>query len=99
MTPIQLQEFVERHGQEETAKALGSSQAAISKAVRSGRIILVSEIQPGLFQGLELKGFPSGGDRETPRLDLEEILSQIASHGQSSVPAGDSSSSPQKFSP
>lgn len=99
MTPIHLQKFVEKHGQEETAKALGSSQAAISKAVRSGRLILVSEIQPGLFQGLELKGFPCGGDRETPRLDLAEILSQIAPNGQSYVPAGDSSSSPGSVAP
>lgn len=84
MTPIQLHEFVDRHGQEEAAKVLGSSQAAISKAIKSGRLILISEERPGCFTGVELKGFPSGGDREKPRLDLEEILSQITKVGESS---------------
>lgn len=92
MTPIQLHEFVDRHGQDEAAKVLGSSQAAISKAIKSGRLILVSEDQPGCFSGFELKGFPSGGDREKPRLDLEEILSQITKVGQSAVGAVNTSS-------
>lgn len=79
MTPILLHEFVELHGQDQAAKALGSSQAAISKAVRSDRLILISESSLGFFAGIELKGFPSGGGREKARLDLEEILSQITS--------------------
>lgn len=77
MTPIQLHEFVDKHGQDEAAKVLGASQAAISKAIRSGRLILVSEDRPGFFTGVELKGFPSGGDREKARLDLEEIVDQF----------------------
>lgn len=90
MAPIQLHEFVDKHGQDRAAKVLGSSQAAISKAIRSGRVILISEAQPGYFTGVELKGFPSGGDREKPRLDLEEILSQITKNGESADGAGDS---------
>lgn len=82
MTPILLHEFVGQHGQDEAAKALGSSQAAISKAIKSGRLILISEARPGFYTGVELKGFPSGGDREKPRLDLEEILIQITRLGQ-----------------
>ena len=82
MTPIQLYEFVDMHGQDEAAKVLGSSQAAISKAIKSGRLILISEERPGCFTGVELKGFPSGGYREKPRLDLVEILSQITKFGE-----------------
>lgn len=92
MTPIQLHEFVDLHGQDEAAKVLGSSQAAISKAIKAGRLILISEEHPGCFTGVELKGFPSGGDREKPRLDLEEILSQITKVGESDVGAVDASS-------
>lgn len=92
MTPIQLHEFVDRHGQDEAAKVLGSSQAAISKAIKSGRLILISEDRPGCFTGVELKSFPSGGDREKPRLDLEEILSQITRAGETTVGAVNSSS-------
>ncbi|MGU9830208.1 Cro/CI family transcriptional regulator [Pseudomonas sp. LF242] len=93
MTPIQLHEFVDLHGQDQVAKVLGSSQAAISKAIKAGRLILISEERPGCFFGVELKGFPSGGEREKPRLDLEEILSQITKVGESAVPAVDASSS------
>lgn len=92
MTPIQLHEFVDQHGQDEAAKVLGSSQAAISKAIKAGRLILISEDRPGCFTGVELKGFPSGGDREKPRLDLEEILSQIIRVGESTVCAVNPSS-------
>lgn len=95
MTPIQLHEFVDRHGQDEAAKVLGSSQAAISKAIKAGRLILISEERPGFFTGVELKGFPSGGDREKPRLDLEEILSQIIRVGESTVGAVNPSSAQQ----
>lgn len=92
MTPIQLHEFVDRHGQDEAAKALGSSQAAISKAIKAGRLILISEERPGFFTGVEVKGFPSGGDREKARLDLEEIVSQFTRLAQSSEGAVNSSS-------
>ncbi|MBI6911681.1 Cro/CI family transcriptional regulator [Pseudomonas palleroniana] len=95
MTPIQLHEFVDRHGQDEAAKVLGSSQAAISKAIKAGRLILISEESPGRFTGVELKGFPSGGDREKPRLDLEEILSQIIRSGESALGAVNPSSTQQ----
>lgn len=95
MMPIKLHEFVDKHGQDEAAKALGASQAAISKAIKSGRLILVSEERPGFFTGVELKGFPSGGDREKARPDLEEIVSQLTRLAQSSEAAVNSSSAAQ----
>ncbi|WP_024690138.1 Cro/CI family transcriptional regulator [Pseudomonas tremae] len=87
MTPIKLHAFVKKVGQEEAAKALGASQAAISKALKSGRVILVSEGLPGFFCGLELKGFPSGGEREKSRLDLEEIVIQMPELSQCGIDA------------
>ena len=82
MTPIPLSVFVEDKGQDEAAKALGSSQAAICKALKSGRVILVHEDEPGIFSALELKGFPASGPSQKPRPDLEQILAQIARFGQ-----------------
>lgn len=93
MTPIPLSAFVEAKGQGEAAKSLGSSQAAICKALKSGRVILVSEDEPGVFSALELKGFPASGPSQKPRPNLEQIVGQIARFGQGFAVAVHSSSS------
>lgn len=77
MSPIPLAEFVSVHGQSDAAKALGTTQAAISKAARSGRHIFVQEKPCGGFEAVELKGFPCSGDSRS-RLDLDSIVSVIA---------------------
>lgn len=77
MTPVQLADFVGQHGQEEAAKRLGTSQAAISKAIRSGRQILVRSRAGGRLEAFEVKSFPSGGAADRPRADLELIMSSI----------------------
>ncbi|WP_181263117.1 Cro/CI family transcriptional regulator [Pseudomonas aeruginosa] len=46
-----LAEFVGRFGQEGAAQALGASQAAISKALRSKRLIIVAPAMGGRFRG------------------------------------------------
>ncbi|HBO5614781.1 Cro/CI family transcriptional regulator [Pseudomonas aeruginosa] len=78
-----LAEFVGRFGQEGAAQALGASQAAISKALRSKRLIIVAPAMGGGFEATELKRFPSGGGRPravpsvpmaTSSADLEPIL-------------------------
>ncbi|WP_440467142.1 Cro/CI family transcriptional regulator [Pseudomonas sp. YH-1] len=63
MTGQTLSAFVDRYGQEGAAKALGLSQAAISKALKAQRIILIIQSQGGGFEAAELKRFPSGGGR------------------------------------
>ncbi|NWL48381.1 hypothetical protein DM819_21565 [Pseudomonas hunanensis] len=78
MTPVQLADFVGRHGQEEAAKKLGTSQAAISKAIRSGRKIVVRSRVGGSLEAFELKSFPCSGSVSRPRADLELIMSVIA---------------------
>lgn len=78
MKPIPLSAFVKEKGQDEAAKFLGSSQTAICKALKTGRLILVNEDQPGIFSALELKSFPSSGPHQKPRPNLEQIVEQIA---------------------
>lgn len=87
MTPILLSEFVEPLGQAEAAKKLGSSQVAISKALKANRLILVSTDSQGSISSFEIKGFPGGGSREKARLDLEQILIQIRTIDQSGDPS------------
>lgn len=74
MTPIPLTVFVGQHGQEEVAKQLGTSQAAISKAIKTGRCILVRILPNGRLDALELKSFPCGGSQSKTRVDLEHIV-------------------------
>ncbi|MBM0211847.1 Cro/CI family transcriptional regulator [Pseudomonas syringae group genomosp. 3] len=81
MTPIPLSVFVQDKGQDEAAKLLGSSQAAICKALKSGRLILVHEDHPGIFSAIELKGFPSSGLSQKARPNLEQIVEQISRFG------------------
>lgn len=95
MTPVPLSAFVHDHGQDEAARILGSSQTAISKALRAGRLILIAKDVSGAFSAVELKAFPSGGSREKSCLDLEEIVSQVRSFSQSADPAVNPSSMPQ----
>lgn len=82
MTPIFLSEFVDAKGQDEAAKSLGSSQAAICKALKTGRMIFVTEDAPGSFSAIELKGFPCSGPSQKPRPDPEQIVDQIGRLGQ-----------------
>lgn len=93
MTPILLTDFVADRGQDEAARILGSSQTTISKALKSGRLILVTEREPGVFSAVEFKGFPSGGAREKARLDLVDIVGQVSAVGQTAITAVNPSSS------
>lgn len=87
MTTLTLSEFVQPIGQAEAAKKLGSSQVAISKALRSERLIVVSSRADGSISSFEIKAFPCGGDRGKGRLNLEEIVTQIALIEQSGKPS------------
>ncbi|WP_099167741.1 Cro/CI family transcriptional regulator [Pseudomonas sp. ICMP 8385] len=95
MTPIPLSSFVEGIGQEEAAKSLGSSQTAICKALKTGRLIFVTEKPCGSFEAIELKGFPSAGPNHKARPDPEQILDQVARLAQASNMAVNSYSTQQ----
>lgn len=82
MTRIPLAEFAARKGQGEAAKILGTTQAAVSKAIKTGRYIFVHEKLSGVFEAIELKPFPSGGLAEKATADLESIVSLLSPQSQ-----------------
>lgn len=59
MNRILLPELVERIGQTAAAKRLDVSAPAIAKALKSGRVIFVTENEDGTMTGEELRPFPS----------------------------------------
>jgi Cro len=83
MSTTTLSDFVHPLGQAEAARMLGSSQVAISKALKSERLIVVSALPDGSVSSFEIKPFPSGGDRDKARLNLDEIIAQVCCLGES----------------
>ncbi len=59
MKQITLNELVEVRSQSEVARLLGVSAPAITKAIKSGRTILVTEHEDGTLEAEELRPFPS----------------------------------------
>lgn len=98
MSTTTLSDFVHPLGQAEAAKKLGSSQVAISKALKSERLIVVSSRSDGSFLSFEIKPFPSGGERDRARLNLEEIITQVGELSQSVEPSVHPSSTAQASS-
>jgi len=64
MEKIPLSEFVARNGQEKSAEVFMVRQSAISKALSSGRNIIVTIFENGKVSAEELKPFP--GNRKIP---------------------------------
>lgn len=58
MKKIPLNEYVEQHGQAKTAKEIGVTQGAISKALRSGRVIFLFS-DGKRVKAEEARAFPS----------------------------------------
>ncbi|MDF3932125.1 Cro/CI family transcriptional regulator [Pseudomonas citronellolis] len=59
MKRIPIKDFVAQKGQTEAAASLGVTQGAISKALRVGRDIYVTECDDGTFSAEELRPFPA----------------------------------------
>ncbi|MGP3790310.1 Cro/CI family transcriptional regulator [Pseudomonas sp. B392_1p] len=59
MNQIQLPELVAQKGQAAVAEALGVTPAAIHKAIRAGRQIIVTAHDDGTYTAEELRPFPS----------------------------------------
>jgi len=64
-----LKEFVARMGQIKTAAVLGLTQGGVSKAIRTGRVVYVIELEDGSFKSEEIKPFP--GARPVPNRSAE----------------------------
>lgn len=65
MRRITLNEFAIEKGQIEAAALLGLRQSSVSKALRVGRDIYVTEHDDGTYSAEEVKPFPS---QSQPRL-------------------------------
>lgn len=59
MNQIQLPDLVAKIGQAAVAEVFGISPAAIHKAIRSGRLIIVSIQDDGTYSAHELRPFPA----------------------------------------
>lgn len=59
MRRIPLNEFATEKGQVQAATVLGMSQGALSKALRVGRSVYVTEHDDGTFTAEEVRPFPS----------------------------------------
>jgi len=59
MRRIPLNDFATEKGQVQAASLLGMSQGALSKALRVGRSVFVTEHADGTFSAEELRPFPS----------------------------------------
>lgn len=59
MRRTRLSKFAAEHGQQKAASLLGVTQGALSKALRLGRTIYVSELPDGSYAATEVRPFPS----------------------------------------
>lgn len=59
MSRIHITQFAADRGQSEAASLLGMTQGALSKAIRVGRDVYVTENADGSFTAEEVRPFPS----------------------------------------
>lgn len=59
MSKVHIKEFAGRRGQCEAAVLLGMTQGALSKAIRIGRDIYVTEHLDGTVSAEEIRPFPT----------------------------------------
>ncbi|MEY1661564.1 Cro/CI family transcriptional regulator [Isoalcanivorax beigongshangi] len=64
MHKVSLADFVADKGQSHAAALLGMTQPGLSKALRAGREIYVTETSTGRFMASEVRPFPSQQRRE-----------------------------------
>ncbi|PWB34650.1 Cro/Cl family transcriptional regulator [Pseudomonas sp. SDI] len=67
MNSIPLPDLVAQKGQAAVAEAFGVSPAAIHKAVRSGRKIVVTIHEDGTYTGEETRAFPCHDSPRSPQ--------------------------------
>ena len=95
---LHLKDFAKERGQPEAALLLGVTQGALSKAIRIGRNIVVTQEMDGSFTAEERRAFPARIERKS-QSDCGPTLSQTirpnSASGQSTVGAGVLSSSPE----
>ncbi|CAB5577701.1 Cro [Pseudomonas putida] len=58
MSRVHIKQFAAQRGQSEAAALLGMTQGALSKAIRVGRDVYVTENADGTFSAEEVRPFP-----------------------------------------
>ncbi|OLS61540.1 Cro/CI family transcriptional regulator [Pseudomonas putida] len=58
MSRVHITQFASQRGQAEAAALLGMTQGALSKAIRVGRVVFVTENADGSFSAEEIRPFP-----------------------------------------
>lgn len=82
MNQISLSELAAQIGQAAVAEALGVTPAAVHKAIRLGRQIIVSVHDDGSYTAQELRSFPSHKSLPTPQLEGETTAGDLQVMGQ-----------------
>ncbi|MBP5100621.1 Cro/CI family transcriptional regulator [Pseudomonas protegens] len=59
MSRVHIKQFAAQRGQSEAAALLGMTQGALSKAIRVGRDVYVTQNEDGSFSAEEVRPFPS----------------------------------------
>lgn len=59
MSQLSLDQFITQKGQSEAARLLGVTPPALSKALKAGRSVLVTEHEDGTYTAEEMRPFPS----------------------------------------
>ena len=95
MKRVHLKDFAKVRGQPEAASLLGITQGALSKAIRLGRDVSVTEHTDGTFTAIETRNFPSRIDRGSGpsiALTLSQTIRPSPESEQSGRPSGNPSS-------
>lgn len=99
---VPLKDFAKDHGQPHAASLLGMTQGALSKAIRTGRVVYVLQQPDGSLAAIEVRSFPMRHDRHVvcgPTMD--QTILQLASAVESGNTSGNISSAKpmQELSP
>ena len=88
MTMDPLKDFAKGHGQPHAASLLGMTQGALSKAIRIGRTVYVTQQTDGSFAAIEVRSFPARHDRGPDCCPtLEQTIRQVALAVESGKPS------------
>ncbi len=98
MSTLHLKEFAKKRGQPEAAILLGLTQGALSKAIRVGRLILVTEQADGSFTAEERRPFPARSEAKSRTISgptMTQMLPPATAQHISTAAAVNSSSTAQ----
>lgn len=78
VSTLHLKEFAKQRGQPEAAILLGLTQGALSKAIRVGRLILVTEQADGSFTAEERRPFPARSEAKSRMISGPTVTQMLS---------------------